>query len=76
MEDESDTFMEEYTSCLHLHKKFVWKHIEEVAPKDFKLLIDTEIPFTIKIFEKVFLNVDKAEIDEKEESGRDEEDGK
>ena len=51
-------------------------HIKGKAPKDLRLRIDTEIPFTIKIFEKVFLNVDKADIDEKDESDRDEEEGK
>ena len=68
--------MEEQTSCLHLHKKFVWKHIKEEAPKDFKLLIDTAIPLTINIFEKVFLTLDKAVINEKDEPDGDEEEGK
>ena len=75
-EYDSDTPMEEQTSCLHLHKTFVWKHIRVEAPKDFELRIDTAIPFTINIFEKLFLTHDKADIDEKDESVRDEEDGK
>ena len=66
--------MQEYTSCLHIHDKAVGKHIKKDAPRD--LQIDTAIPYSINIFEKVFLTLDKAEIDEKEESDRDEEDGK
>ena len=56
--------MHEYTSCLHIHDKVVGKHIKEDAPTD--LQIDTAIPFTINIFEKVFPVLDEAEIDEKE----------
>ena len=70
---------DEYDSCLHILDEVVWKHIKGKglnAATGVRLRTETEIPFTIKIFEKVFLNVDKAEIDEKEESGRDEEDGK
>ena len=52
----------------------VGKHIKEGAPTD--LQVDTAIPFTINIIEKVFLTLDKAEIDEKDESDQDEEDGK
>ena len=65
--------MDEYTSCLHIRDKVVAKHIPD-APTDLR--IDTPIPFTIKVFEKVFLTPDKADIDEKDESDQDEEDGK
>ena len=69
--------MDEYTSCLHIRDKVVAKHIPD-APTE--LQIDTPIPFTIKVFEKVFLTPDKADIDEKDEvkvvCDTDEEDGK
>ena len=70
---DSTEAMDEYTSCLHIPSKVVGKHIKEGAPTG--LQIDTPIPFTIKIFEKVFLTPDKADIDEKEESDQDEKDG-
>jgi len=58
----------EYTFCLTIHKKVVCQHADGAVN-------NTEIPFTINIFEKVFLAPDKADIDEKDESGQDEEDG-
>ena len=57
--------MHEYTSCLHIHDMVVGKHIKEGATD---LQIDTAIPFTIKVFEKVFLAPDMADIDEKDDS--------
>ena len=71
--NECSEIMDEYTSCIHIRDKVVWKHIQDV-PTD--LQTDTPIPFTIKVFEKVFLTLDKADIDEKDESDQDEEDGK
>ena len=62
-----------YTSCLNVHKKVVWQHIDEGKSTEFQ--INTAIPFTINIFEKVFLAPDKADMDEKDESGQDKEDG-
>ena len=77
--------MHTYTSCLHIYDEVVGKHITEDGPTD--LQIDTAIPFTINIFEKVFPSLDKAEIDDEVsprpkrrkgdgQSDRDEEDGK
>ena len=66
---DSTEAMDEYTSCLHIRDKVVAKHIKD-APSG--LQIDTPIPFTIKVFEKVFLTLDKADIDENEESDQDE----
>ena len=50
----------EYTFCLTIHKKVVCQHADGAVN-------NTEIPFTINIFEKVFLAPDKADMDEKEE---------
>ena len=58
----------EYTFCLTIHKKVVCQHVDGAVN-------NTAIPFTINIFEKVFLAPDKADIDEKDESGQDKEDG-
>ena len=63
----------EYTSCLNVHKKVVWQHMD--GGKLTELQIDTAIPFTINIFEKIFLAPDKAYMDEKDKSGHDKEDG-
>ena len=61
----------EYTSCLHIPCTVVWKHIKEDTPQNSRLQEGTTIPLTINIFEKVFLTVDKADIDEKDESDQD-----
>ena len=66
---ECRPFLHEYTSCLHIHNMVVGKHMKEGATD---LQIDTAIPFTIKVFEKVFLAPDMADIDEKDESDPDE----
>ena len=65
--------LKHYTPFLNIHEKVVWQHVDGGEPKD--LLINTSIPFTINIFEKVFLAPDKADMDEKDESGQDKEDG-
>jgi len=76
------SFYTAYTSCLHIPATVVWKHIkeatfgQELREQDMKLKEGTAIPLAIKIFEKVFLTVDKADIDEKDESDQDMEDGK
>ena len=48
------------------------QHIDGGESTD--LQINTAIPFTINIFEKVFLAPDKVDIDEKDKSGPDKED--
>ena len=65
--------LKECKSCLNIHKKVVWQHID--GGESTELQINTAIPFTINIFEKVFLGPDKIDIDEKDESGQDKEDG-
>ena len=65
--------LKHYTPCLNIHEKVVWQHVDGGESTD--LQIYTAIPFTINIFEKVFLAPDKADMDEKEESGQDKEDG-
>ena len=67
--DESERSLLGYTSCLHINNMVVGKHIKEAAPTD--LQVDTAIPFTINIIEKVFLTLAKAE---KDQSDQDEED--
>ena len=66
--------LDNYASSLHIPARVVWMHMNGGITTD--LQNDTPIPFTIKIFEKVFLVPDKADIDEKDESDQDEEDGK
>ena len=63
--DEKTRPLHEYTSCLHIHDKVVEKHIRGAAST---LNFGSAIPFTIKVFEKVFLAPDKADIGEKDES--------
>ena len=58
----------EYTSCLHIPSTVVWKHIGEGKKTKFRMQMDTAIPLTINIFEKVFPTANKADIDEKDES--------
>ena len=62
---ERELVWDKYSSCLHIHKNVVWQHLTG-GPQD--LQVDTAIPFTIKIFEKVFFAPDKADNDEKDES--------
>ena len=69
----TEKLLKEYTSCLSINKRVVWQHIDGGESTD--LQIDTAIPFTINIFERVFLAPDKADMDEKDESGHDKEDG-
>ena len=50
-----------------MHQKIVGKHIngmETIAD----LPAATAIPFNVNVYEKVFLNPDKADIEEKDES--------
>ena len=47
---------------------------EDDTPTDLRT--DTAIPFTINIFEKVFLTTDKTDIEEKDKSDQDKGDGK
>ena len=56
-----------YAACLQVHQKIVGKHIngmETIAD----LPAATAIPFNVNVYEKVFLNPDKADIEEKGES--------
>ena len=53
-----DVMDEKYMSCLHLYGKVVGKHIKEDAPTELR--VGTDIPFTINIFEKVFLDEEKT----------------
>jgi len=70
--DYNDSKMSEYTSILHLPAKVVCKHSKEAEEEGEEL----QIPFTIKIFEKVFPAADKADIDENANTDQDMEDGK
>ena len=45
--------MDEYTSCLHIPSTVVWKHITEGKETKLRMQMDTAIPLTINIFEKV-----------------------
>ena len=68
--------LKEYTSCLHIHDQVVRKHIKEDEDDEpTELQIDTAIPFTINIIEKVFLAPDKDDMDEKEEPDKKKDDG-
>ena len=61
------TSIKEYTACLLVHEKIVAKHIKGAADTA-KLEVNTEIPFTTNVYDKVFLTLDKADIEEKGES--------
>ena len=64
-----ETSLDGYAACLQVHQKTVAKHIKgAVAIAD--LPTDTAIPFTVNVYEKVFLTADKADIEEKDESAR------
>ena len=56
-----------YAACLQVHQKIVRKHIKRVVTIA-DLLADTTNPFTVNVYEKVFLTPDKADIEEKDES--------
>ena len=62
------TSLDEYEACLKAHQTIVAKHIKGVA-SIANLPADTAIPFTVNVYEKVFLTLDKADIEEKDESG-------
>ena len=56
--------MKNYKACLDIHKEVVEKQTEG---KVTNLLIEPEdIPFTCKVYEKVFVTFDKEDIEEKE----------
>ena len=44
----TEKLMKEYPSCLNIHEKVFWQHVDGGESKD--LLINTSIPFTINIF--------------------------
>ena len=61
------TSIDGYAACLRVHDTVVAKHIKGAAGIA-KLQADTAIPFTVNVYEKLFLTVDKADIEEKGES--------
>ena len=54
-----------YDECLHVGERTVANHINGTCSA--RLEEDTVIPFTVKVYEKVFLTLDKADIEEKDE---------
>ena len=56
-----------YAACLRVHQTIVAKHIKG-AVDIANLPAGTAIPFTVNVYEKVFLTLDKADIEEKDES--------
>ena len=56
-----------YAACLQVHQKIVAKHIKGTVAIA-NLPAGTAIPFTVNVYEKVFLTLDKADIEEKDES--------
>ena len=61
------TSIDGYAACLQVHQKIVGKHIKGVVAIA-ALPADTAIPFTVNVYQKVFLTPDKADIEEKDES--------
>ena len=53
-----------YPACLEVSWKTVANYIEDKKSKE--LMVGREIPFSCRVHEKVFLNLGKADIDEKE----------
>ena len=56
-----------YAACLQQHQKTVGKHINGVVDLA-NVPADTAIPFKVNVFDKVFLTLDKADIEEKDAS--------
>ena len=63
------------TTCLHLHHKIIGKYMKRSASfRDFEgsagleLKSGTDIPFKCLVHKKVFLSIDKTDIEEKEKT--------
>ena len=62
--------LEGFSACLSVPKTDVSRHSEEAIDtlsKDHPLTFKGVIPFKCNAFEKVFLKLDKADLDEKED---------
>ena len=63
------TSMNGYTACFHVGEMIVAKHTKGGADTaKLSLEANTEIPFTVNVYDKVFLTLDQADIEEKGES--------
>ena len=64
IEIEEQSSFANYEACLRMHHEIVGKHVKGDAKS---LMRGADIPFKSLVHKKVFVNVDKADIEEKKE---------